>query len=107
MHFYEFISSQLKKGQDKYIQQVIDLIKNDSSFPKDNSDPTALAIHLYLTLNEEQTSAFQKLLMIYKTITPNHKFPKRTIAREDMFLSALNLIVNLQNNDSNYKYHSR
>ena len=107
MHFYEFITTQLKQKQEKYIQQVIDLIKNDPAFPKDNSDPTTLAIHLYLTLNEEQTTAFQKLLMIYRTVVKDAKFPKRTTAREDMFLQALNLIVFLQNNDSNYKFHSK
>lgn len=102
MHFIDFIKT-APKQPNKQLQAVIDLIKNDTDFPK-SSDPSKLAIYLYLKLNEKQTTAFQQLLMIYRQM-PNHKLPKRAIAREDMFLDAINLIVNLQNSDSDYKYH--
>ena len=105
MNFYQFITTQLPSGQDVFIQQVIDLIKNDPTFPKHTSDPAQLAIHLYLKLNANQTSAFQKLLMTYEYSVPKHDFPERTTAREDMFTDALNIIVFLQNNDSRYTFH--
>lgn len=101
MHFIDFIKNSPKQ-QDKQLQAVIDLINNDTQFPK-NSDPSKLAIHLYLKLDIKQTSAFQQLLMIYRQL-PNNKLPKRAVAREDMFLDALNLIVSLQNSDSDYKH---
>ena len=82
-------------------------IKNDTTFPKNTSDPSILAIYLYLHLNIEQTTAYQKLLILYQSTTPKHKLPERTTAHDDMFNDALNLIVYLQNNDSNYKYHAR
>jgi len=107
MHFYEFITTQIQPNQDKDIDSFLAYIKNDKTFPKNNSDPTTLAIQLYLHLDEKQTTAFQKLLMLYKHMVKNHKLPKRTTAREDMFLTAINLIVSLQNNDSNYKFHTR
>ncbi len=106
MHFYQFTQT-LPPQLDQHIIKLITWIKNDTTFPKNTSDPSALAIYLYLHLNEEQTTAYQKLLMLYQHIVPNHKLPKRTTARDDMFNDALNLIVCLQNNDSNYKYHSQ
>jgi uncharacterized protein YozE (UPF0346 family) len=106
MHFYQFITTQLGKGPDIFIEQVIDLIKKDSTFPKETSDPAQIAIHLYLKLNEPQTNAYQKLLMLYKHMAPNNKMPNRSTAREDMFLQAVNIIIILQNNDSRYKYHT-
>jgi uncharacterized protein YozE (UPF0346 family) len=105
MHFYDFIM-ELPKQQDPYVQKVTELIRQDANFPKHTSDPAQLAIYLYLILDEHHTTAYQKLLMLYQHIIKDHKFPKRTIAREDMFNDALNLIVCLQNNDSRYKYHS-
>ena len=106
MHFYEFIKS-LEPQEDEHIIKLIMWIKNDKTFPKNTSDPSVLAIYLYLYLNEEQTTAYQKLLMLYRHLVPNHKLPKRSTSREDMFLQAINLIVCLQNNDSNYKYHGK
>lgn len=103
MHFYKFIQS-LPTQQDEHINKLITWIKNDNTFPKNTSDPSTLAIYLYLHLNIEQTTAYQKLLMLYQQTIPNHKLPPKTTARNDMFLEALNLIVYLQNNDSNYKY---
>lgn len=102
MHFIDFIKT-APKQLDTNIQAVVELIKNDADFPK-NSDPAKLAIHLYLKLNIKQTTAFQQLLMIYRQ-QPNNKLPKRAIAREDMFMDALNLIVTLQNCDSDYKHY--
>jgi uncharacterized protein YozE (UPF0346 family) len=104
MHFYEFITTQLQQGQDPTVQQVIDIIKKDANFPTHTSDPAQLAIYLYLKLNEAQTTKYQQLLMLYKQLVPKHKFPKRTTAREDMFMDAINLIVSLQNNDSRYPH---
>lgn len=102
MHFIDFIKT-APKQLDKHILSVVELIINDKNFPK-TGDPAKLAIHLYLKLDEKQTTAFQQLLMIYRRV-PNNKLPKRAIAREDMFLDALNLIVNLQNCDSDYKHY--
>lgn len=101
MHFIDFVKT-APDQPNKELQAIIDLIKNDAEFPK-SSDPSKLAIYLYLKLNGKQTTAFQQLLMIYSQM-PN-KLPKRATAREDMLLDAINLVVNLQNSDSDYKYH--
>ena len=106
MHFYQFIQT-LTPQQDEHITNLITWIKNDTTFPKNTSDPSVLAIYLYLHFNTNQTSAYQKLLMLYQRLVPKHKLPERTTARDDMFLEAINLIVTLQNNDSNYKYHAK
>ena len=42
--------------------------------------------------------------MFYQHLAPNHKLAEHTTARVDRFLEAINLIVTLQNNNSNYKY---
>ena len=108
MHFYEFITTlEPTQTPSKHTLYVIDLIKNDKKFPQDNSDPTVIAIRLYLRLNEKQTVAFQKLLMLYRATVPSCKFPPRSIAHNSMFLDAMNLIVQLQNNDSRYQFHSK
>ena len=108
MHFYEFITTlEPIETPSKHTLYVIDLIKNDKKFPQDNSDPSVMAIRLYLRLNEKQTVAFQKLLMLYRATVPSCKFPPRSIARNSMLLEAMNLIVHLQNNDSRYQFHSK
>lgn len=104
MHFYEFIKT-LPKQPDAFVNDVVTLIKNDDKFPAHTSDPSQLAMYLYLKLNHKQTSAFQKLLMLYQTTVRTHRFPDRTTARPDMLLDALNLIVSLQNHDSHYPFH--
>ena len=103
MHFYEFVKS-LPKQVDSNINEAIELIKNDLKFPKDTSDPSVLGIYLYLQVDHKQTNAFQKLLMLYQQMVKDNKLPERSVARQDMFMEAINLIVVLQNNDSRYKY---
>ena len=107
MHFYEFITTrQLTQMPDKHTLYVIDLIKNDKKFPTENSDPAVMAIRLYLRLNQKQTAAYQKLLMLYRATVPCCKFPPRSIARNQSFLDTINLILLLQNNDSRYQFHT-
>ena len=102
MNFKDFIQS-LPKQDDKVINNFIDLVKNDPTFPN-ISEPSKLAIYLYKHLNIEQTTAFQKLLLFYSSM-PFNQLPKKCHQREDMMLMAVNIIVALQNFDEDYPYN--
>ncbi len=99
MHFIDFIKT-LPKQQDERVQQAIDLFVQDKDFPK-HSNPSKLAIYLYLKLDEELTSTYQKLLLFYAH-QKNNKLPKRCFAREDMLLHAVSMITFLQNFDPDF-----
>jgi hypothetical protein len=102
MHFIEFIRS-VPDGQDKKVQAFINLAKADKDFPM-TSDPSKLAIYLYQKLNPETTHGFQVCMMIYSKERKN-KLPKMCFGRDDMMLHAINVIVGLQNFDSDYKWN--
>lgn len=101
MHFIEFLRS-LPVGQDKRVQAFLELAKNDKDFPL-TSDPSKLSIYLYQKLDPELTRGYQFCLMMYSQM-PNNKLPKMCLGREDMMTHAMNLIVGLQNYDSDYKW---
>ncbi len=102
MNFIDFIRTFPPQG-DKRLQSFIDLAKNDMDFPP-TSDPSKLAIYLYKKLNPVQTTAFQNCLMIYSKL-PDNELPKRFFGRADMPLMAINIIVSLQNFDSEYPWN--
>jgi hypothetical protein len=102
MNFIDFLKSFPPQG-DKRLQSFIDFAKNDKTFPR-TSDPSKLAIYLYKTLDPPATLAFQNCLMIYSK-TPDNELPKRFFGREDMALMAINIIVSLQNFDSEYPWN--
>lgn len=101
MHFVEFVRS-LPKGQDKRVQGFKDFVNGDKDFPL-TSDPSKLSIYLYQKLDEDLTRGFQFCLMMYSKMSGN-KLPKMCFGREDMMMHALNLIITLQNYDSDYKH---
>jgi len=102
MTFYDFIQI-MPPQDDKEIISFTSFCKVDASFPKTN-DPAKLAIYLYLKLNPQQTTGFQKLLMLYYHFKPEN-LPKRAFAREDMSLATINLIITLQNASEDYHWN--
>lgn len=100
--FYDFVCA-MPSQSDKAINTFVSMCKVDELFPKTN-DTAKLACYLYLKLDEQATGAFQKLLMLYCQMHPE-RLPKRALAREDMALSTINLIVSLQNASAEYKWH--
>ena len=102
MNFKDFIQS-LPKQDDKVINNFIDLVKNDANSPS-GSEPSKLAIYLYQLLNIEQTTAFQKLLLLYGSM-PFNQLPKRYHHNQGMSIMAVNIIVALQNFDEDYPYN--
>ncbi|MEW6470422.1 MAG: hypothetical protein AB1458_16030 [Bacteroidota bacterium] len=102
MNFIDFLKTFPPQG-DKRLQSFIDFAKKDKDFPT-SSDPSKLAIYLYRKLDPTQTLAFQNCLMIYSKM-PDNELPKRFFGREDMPLMAVNIIVALQNFDSDYSWN--
>lgn len=101
MNFIDFVKA-LPPQPDKRVSSFVEYAKKDKNFPL-TSDPAKLAVYLYMKLNYPQTYGFQNCLMIYSH-TPGNELPKRFFEREDMALMAINIIISLQNFDSDYKW---
>jgi len=91
MTFKSFIST-LPLQQDPTINWVITFVKSDNNFP-DTSDIEVIAKHVYLQLNEKQTLAIQKSLVMYWTESENLHL-----------MQSENHIVDLQDSDENYQF---
>jgi|GEM_PF-1611951 hypothetical protein len=99
MIFKQFVTSNLGASQeDKEATQLMKRISEDANFPNTEEIKT-IAEYLYLDLDLKQTSSFQKLLMLWKFTESNFKQPSNP-----NFLTEINIIVDLQNNDPNYKH---
>ncbi|MFA6925271.1 MAG: hypothetical protein WC223_13580 [Bacteroidales bacterium] len=101
MDFLTFIKQNAKQ-EDKDILSFIEAIKKIDSVPV-SSDPRLLGRYLHLKLNHQQTLGFQKCMMFYKATCENNELPAELQNDEMAFLNAINLIVELQNNNPNYK----
>ncbi|MCX6180350.1 MAG: hypothetical protein NT150_00285 [Bacteroidetes bacterium] len=91
MTFKSFVLS-LPLQQDPTINWVITFVKSDANFP-DTDDIEIIAKHVYLQLNEKQTLAFQKALVMYWTEAGNLNL-----------MQAENHIVDLQDADDKYLF---
>lgn len=100
MKTYLEILETLDKQDDKIMNEVIELVKQDPNFPNTNNIEV-MAKYIYLKLNHKQTSAFQKSLMIYHFILNDFKQPE-----DPRILQQINFIVELQNNDKKYPFNS-
>ena len=101
MHFKEFVKTMIGQTDPK-VKAFANIVIADKDFPQ-SSDPSKLAIYLYKKLDPDLTRGFQFCLMVYSKM-PDNKLPKMCFGREDMMLDAINLIVGLQNFDSEYKW---
>jgi len=95
MTLKEFILS-APKQEDTNINYVLDLLKNQKDLPK---DVETISKVIYLKLNHEQTQAFQKIVMMYFFTENNFQQPQ-----DPEILNKINFIIDLQNNDENYKF---
>lgn len=68
-----------------------------------SSDPRVLALYLYKKLNHLQTKGYQMYMILYRQIENNNQLPQDLKNNDHAFLEAVNVIVNLQNNDPGYK----
>jgi len=108
MHFLAFIKSLIPHEykdkqiedfikQDKAVEEFILFAFKDKDFPG-TDDLTALAYYLYPKLNQEQTAAYQKLLLFYLYLKNGNRQPSNS-----ELLQKVDLIITLQNNDPEYK----
>lgn len=102
MNFISFVKA-LPKQDDSSLNGFLDIAKSDSNFPN-SSDPIKLAQYLYLQLNPEQTLGFQKMLMIYFQVEPANQIPPKYKNDQELYLKAINYILSLQDNDTNYPF---
>jgi hypothetical protein len=102
MNYISFIKD-LQKQEDNGINSFLEIAQNDGNFPN-SSDPIKLAQYLYLQLTPEQTLGFQKTLMIYQQVETANQIPPKYKNDQQLFLKAINYILKLQDNDSNYPY---
>ena len=94
MTLKEFIKT-APKQEDKNINYVLGLLQNQKDLPE---DVETISKVIYLNLNPQQTQAFQKILMMYFFTENNYQQPTA------QNLNKINFIVDLQNNDKNYKF---
>lgn len=94
MTLKEFILS-LPKQEDESINYVLDLMKKEKNLPEDIE---TISKAVYLKLNTQQTTAFQKILMMYFLSKNNYQQPK------NLHLDKINFIIELQNDDVNYPF---
>jgi hypothetical protein len=87
--------------ENPHLKKFATFTLSDKTFPE-TSDPLELAAYLYKKLDPEETLAFQKWLMIYKSMEPTNQLPEYC-SNEKAFLDVINTIVRLQNSDPEYK----
>ncbi len=95
MTLKEFILT-APKQEDESINYVLNLLQNQKDLPDDIESISKL---IYLKLNPQQTHAFQKTLMMYFFTENNYQQPQ-----DPEILNKINFIIDLQNNDKNYKF---
>ncbi len=95
MTLKEFILS-APKQEDQSINYVLNLLKKQKDLPE---DVEAISKKIYLQLNTGQTTAFQKIVMMYFFTENNYQQPQ-----DPEILNRINFIVDLQNNDTNYQF---
>lgn len=95
MPLKEFILS-APKQDDESINYVLDLLKSQKDLPE---DVETISKVIYLKLDTHQTTAFQKILIMYFLSENNYQQPT------NQNLDKINFIINLQNNDVNYPFN--
>lgn len=96
MDFKTFIQNTPDNQNDPFANQVIRMINEDQKFPV-TSDIKLMAKYIFKKLTRQQTTAFQKLLMFWKSITSPTMQPN-----DSVFLQELNHIIDLQNKSGEY-----
>lgn len=102
MTFIDFIRN-IPLQEDPSISRFLKWGRNDNSFPK-SSDPKVLGQYLYMKLDPDLTMAFMKMIMFYSQVEPNNEIPSKYKSNDNLFLEALNHIIDLQNKDKNYHW---
>ena len=93
MDFHFFRNSYIGQNQDdKITNRVLKILVDDESLPKTN-DIKTLAQHVYLKFDEQETTAFQKLILIWRTIANDFKQDF-----DPNLLEEVNYIIGLQDN---------
>lgn len=101
MNFKEFIHL-VPQQLDPGIISFVEYVKSDSNFPT-SSDPVVLGKYLYLKLNEQQTTGFQKIFIVYAQFEKKNELPEKYEGNQNELLNGVNTIVQLQNSDPEYK----
>ena len=102
MNFISFVRT-LSKQDDDSLNGFIDFAKADNNFPN-SSDPIKLAQYLYLQLSPDDTTGFQKMLMVYFQVETTNQIPPKYKDDQQLFLKAINYILKLQDNDPSYPF---
>jgi len=102
MTFRDYILM-MPEQPDKGISEFIEFAKKDSDFPN-TSDPKVLCEYLYLKLNPELTTSFQKMFLFFEQVEPNNELPKMYVGNKMLLMNDINYIIDLQNNDPKYSF---
>jgi hypothetical protein len=94
MTLKEFILS-APQQDDENINHVLDLLKAEKDLPE---TVESISKAIYLKLNTQQTTAFQKTVMMYFFAENNYQQPTA------QNLDKINFIIDLQNDDVNYPF---
>ena len=101
MNFKDYLNQMPEQG-DTGLNSFLHYVKTDRDFPV-SSDPVVLGKYLYLKLNEEQTTGFQKLYIFYANFEQNNDVPTKYKNNQEELLNGVNTIVFMQNEDPEYK----
>jgi hypothetical protein len=101
MNFRTFLKQHAQEQPDPRIAAFLKIFFALPEVPT-SSDPRALAEDLYIHLNEEATTGYQSCLLFYSE-DPSNQLPAELRKNPAALLDAVNLIVELQNNDPNWK----
>ena len=75
MNFKEYINN-LPVQSDSGINDFIQIVKSSEDFPN-TSDPIKLCNFLYLKLDENQTTSFQKIFIFFEQFEKSNDIPKK------------------------------
>jgi len=105
MDFRSFIQRDIDHQTDPGILSAAAVIMRLEDLPP-SSDPRVLAQALYKLLDPQATKGFQVSMMIYNQIEPANELPADLKKDPAKFLAAINHIVDLQNDDPDYRWPS-
>ncbi|QQR87836.1 MAG: hypothetical protein IPJ76_06325 [Flavobacteriales bacterium] len=105
MDFRSFLQQNLATFTDPAMRAAAQIITRLGDLPP-SSDPRVLAKVLYKLLDPQATKGLQTLFMFYQAVEPANEQPLELKQDPRLFLAAINEVVDLQNNDPDYRWPS-
>jgi hypothetical protein len=101
IRFIRFVKDNVNQD-DPALKSFAKYVLTTKEFPL-SSDPRYLALNLCKKLNHLQTKGYQMYMILYRQTESTNQLSEDLKNNERAFLEAVNTIVNLQNNDPDYK----